>query len=74
MRSILLLSVAVGFLSIVWAQGPYTISFDLSQFEFSVEGEYDRVKGIEMCAITNTGAPELPVKSLNFILPNGNVV
>jgi len=61
-------------LSIVFAQGPYTLSFNLSQFEFSVENAYDRVKGIEMSVVTDTGAPELPVKSLNFILPNGKKV
>ncbi|MEO0142917.1 MAG: hypothetical protein ABIL15_06170, partial [candidate division WOR-3 bacterium] len=61
-------------MSILFAQGPYTLSFDLSQFEFSVENGFDRVKGMEMSATTDTGAPELPVKSLNFILPNGTRV
>ncbi|MEO0137862.1 MAG: T9SS type A sorting domain-containing protein [candidate division WOR-3 bacterium] len=61
-------------MSVVFAQGPYTLSFDLSQFEFSVENDFDRVRGIEMSATTDTGAPELPVKTLNFILPNGTRV
>ncbi|MEO0190250.1 MAG: C25 family cysteine peptidase [candidate division WOR-3 bacterium] len=61
-------------MSILFAQGPYTLSFDLSQFEFSVENGFDRVRGIEMSATTDTGAPELPVKYLNFIIPNGNRV
>jgi len=63
--------VSIALLSFVSAQGPYTLSFNLSQFEFSVENGYDRVKGMEMVRITDTGAPELPCKSLNFILPNG---
>ncbi len=65
---------SIGLLSILFAQGPYTLSFDLSQFEFSVENGYDRVKGVGMSATTDTGAPELPLKSLNFILPNGKMV
>lgn len=65
---------SIGFLSILFAQGPYTLSFDPSQFEFSVENGFDRVRGIEMSATTDTGAPELPVKSLNFIIPNGSKV
>jgi len=65
------LLVSITFLSFVFAQGPYTLSFNLSQFEFSVENGYDRIRGIEMSAIADTGAPELPVKFLNFILPNG---
>ncbi|MEO0166814.1 MAG: C25 family cysteine peptidase, partial [candidate division WOR-3 bacterium] len=61
-------------MSILFAQGPYTLTFDLSQFEFSVENGFDRVEGMEMSATTDTGAPELPVKTLNFILPNGTKV
>ncbi|MEO0190713.1 MAG: C25 family cysteine peptidase, partial [candidate division WOR-3 bacterium] len=61
-------------MNILFAQGPYTLTFDLSQFEFSVENGFDRVKGMEMSATTDTGAPELPVKTLNFILPNGTKV
>ncbi len=49
-------------MSLVFAQGPYTLSFDLSQFEFSVENGYDRVKGIEMSATTDTRATALPNK------------
>jgi len=66
--------ITIGFSSFLLAQGPYTLSYNLSQFEFSVENGYDRVKGIEMSALTDTGAPELPVKSLNFILSNGTKV
>ncbi len=58
----------------LFAQSPYTLPFDLSQFEFSVENGFDRVNGIDMSATTDTGAPELPVKYLNFIIPNGNRV
>ncbi|MEO0162414.1 MAG: C25 family cysteine peptidase [candidate division WOR-3 bacterium] len=65
---------SIGLLSILFAQGPYTLSFDLSQFEFSVESGFNRVRGIEMSATTDTGAPELPLKLLNFIVPNGNRV
>ena len=50
-------------MSILFAQGPYTLSFNPSQFEFIVENGYDRVKGLEMSAITNTGAPKLQFKS-----------
>jgi hypothetical protein len=70
-HKILLISITIALLSFVSAQGPYTLSFNLSQFEFTVENGYDRVKGIEMSALTDIGAPELPVKSLNFILSNG---
>ena len=70
----LCLLIFIGFLSLTMAQGPYTLSYNLSQFEFSVENSYDRVKGLEMATTTDTGAPELPVKSLNFILPNGKRV
>jgi len=66
--------ITIGFLSLAMAQGPYTLSYNLSQFEFSFENGYDRIKGTEMSAITDTGAPELPIKSLNFILPNGTKV
>jgi hypothetical protein len=66
--------ITIGFSSFLLAQGPYTLSYNLSQFEFSVESGYDRVKGIEMTAVTDTGAPELPVKYLNFILPNATKV
>jgi hypothetical protein len=66
--------ITIGFLSLAMAQGPYTLSYNLSQFEFTVENGYDRIKGTEMSAITDTGAPELPIKSLNFILPNGTKV
>ena len=58
-------------MSFLFAQGPYTLSFDLSQFQFSIENGYDRVRGIKMSTTTDTGAPELPLKSLNFIIPNG---
>jgi M6 family metalloprotease-like protein len=45
---------SIGLLSILFAQGPYTLSFNPSQFEFSVENGYDRVKGLEMSAITDS--------------------
>jgi hypothetical protein len=54
--------------------GPYNLSFNLSQFNFTIENGYDRIRGIDMLSTTDTGAPELPVKSLNFIHPNGTRV
>jgi len=51
--------------------GPYNLSFNLSQFNFTIENGYDRIRGIDMLSTADTGAPELPVKSLNFIHPNG---
>ncbi len=73
MRKLCLL-IFVGFFSLGIAQGPYTLSYNLSQFKFSVENGYNRVKGLEMATTTDIGTPELPVKSLNFILPNGQRV
>jgi len=52
-ESYLLTYLLTGLLSILFAQGPYTLSFDLSQFEFSIENGYDRVRGIEMSATTD---------------------
>ncbi|MCK4234463.1 T9SS type A sorting domain-containing protein [candidate division WOR-3 bacterium] len=71
MKKIYFLILIFVLLSFISAQGKYTISNNLSQFKFSSAKGYDRVKGIEMSAITDPGVPELPVKSLNFILPNG---
>ncbi|MEO0182199.1 MAG: YCF48-related protein [candidate division WOR-3 bacterium] len=60
---------SIGLLSILFAQGSYTLSSDLSQFEFSIENEFDRVRGIAMSAPTDMYTSEFlsrytPVKQL----------
>ncbi|MCX7995513.1 MAG: YCF48-related protein [candidate division WOR-3 bacterium] len=51
-----------GLLSVLLAQGPYTLSFDRSQFEFSVKNGYDRVREIEMPAIAEPVTSEVPIE------------
>ncbi len=62
---------SIALLSILYAQGPYTLSFNLSQFEFTVENGYDRVNGRKMSEEYLLDLPLCPRTTQEDISPFG---
>jgi len=62
------------FSTLVFAGLTHTITFDRSDLEIITEGDYHRLLLDGLGHFSNEGAPELPVKTINLIIPAGNSV
>lgn len=58
----------------VIAQVSHTVAFNLSDFSFGKQDSFDVVLSDGLPASTESGAPMLPVKNVNLIVPSGRDV